>query len=540
VPGIRSGPSHEQTGGEASRIHRPYAAGRGSVRLRVGAHTGAAVLLAAAACIAATSAAAQRTPTVIVNAAIVDGTGAPARPGAVRIHEGVITHAGDVAAAAGDRVIDGGGLVLAPGFIDNHSHHDRGLEAAPSALAAVSQGITTIVVGQDGGSPYPLADFFASFARAPAAVNIAAYAGHNTLRSRVLGRDFRRPATPAEIDSMVVLLRGELAAGALGLSTGLEYDPGIYSERGEVLALAREAAAHGARYISHMRSEDRALWDAVDELLEVGRLARLPVQISHAKLAMRSLWGEAPRLLALLDSARAAGTDVTLDVYPYTYWQSTLTVLFPDRDFEDRAAAEFALAELAPADGLLLGAFGPQPDYIGRTLADIAVLRGTDPAATLMALIREARAWEAGGGRGGESVIGTSMDERDVEALLRWPHASISSDGSLGGRHPRGFGTYPRVLGVYVRERGVLSLEEAVRRMTSQAAANVGISGRGFIAAGAAADLVLFDPGTVVDGATPESPQEISTGIESVWVAGELVWHAGAVTGALPGSVLRR
>jgi N-acyl-D-amino-acid deacylase len=486
---------------------------------------------------------AQESATVIRNAILVDGTGAPARAGAVRIIDGRIAEVGDVAITTSDRVVDARGLVLAPGFLDTHSHHDRGLGDEPAARAAVSQGITTIVVGQDGGSWHPVAQAVAAMDSMRFAVNVATYSGHNTLRRVVMGDDFRRPATAPEVDAMVALLRRDMEAGALGLSTGLEYDPGIYAETAEVVALAQEAARHGGRYISHLRSEDRALWDAVAELLEIGRLARIPVQHTHAKLAAKSLWGEAPRLLALLDSARAAGTDVTLDVYPYTFWQSTLTVLFPERDFEDRAAAEFALAELAPADGLRLTAFGPEPSYVGRTVSDIARLRGTDEATTLMALIREARAWTAsarGGGGAGEFVMGTSMHEADIEALLRWPHASISSDGGLQDRHPRGAGAFPRVLGEYVRERGVLSLEEAVRRMTSQAASNVGLQGRGVLAPGAAADLVLFDPATVVDRATVESPGEAAAGIEAVWVGGEVVWRAGAVTGALPGRMLRR
>jgi N-acyl-D-amino-acid deacylase len=516
---------------------RPRAAG-----IRTSASTAIAVLMACMP-LATTAPAlsAQASATVIRNALLVDGTGAPARAGAVRVAGGRITEVGDVVITTGDRVIDARGLVLAPGFIDTHSHHDRGLGDDPAARAAVSQGITTIIVGQDGGSWHPLAEAMASAASQRFAVNVATYSGHNTLRRVVMGDDFRRPATAAEVDAMVALLRQDMEAGALGLSTGLEYDPGIYAETAEVVALAREAARHGGRYISHLRSEDRALWDAVAELLEIGRLARIPVQHTHAKLAAKSLWGEAPRLLALLDSARAAGVDVTLDVYPYTFWQSTLTVLFPERDFEDRAAAEFALAELAPADGLRLTAFGPEPSYVGRTIAEIARLRDADEATTLMALIREARAWSASAGGGaGESVMGTSMHESDIEALLRWPHASVSSDGALRDRHPRGAGAFPRVLGEYVRERRVLSLEEAVRRMTSQAAANVGLQGRGVLAPGAAADLVLFDPATVADRATVASPGAAAVGIEAVWVGGEVVWQSGQATGALPGRMLRR
>jgi N-acyl-D-amino-acid deacylase len=335
-------------------------------------------------------------------------------------------------------------------------------------------------------------------------------------------------------------VKQEMRAGALGLSTGLEYDPGIYSSRAEVLDLARAVAPFGGRYISHVRSEDREFWKAIDELLTIGREARIPVQLSHLKLAMRSLWGQTDSLLRTLDRARAAGVDVTADVYPYTYWQSTLTVLFPERDFANRAAAEFALREVSTPEGLLLSRFAPDTTYVGKTVADIARLRGTDPATTLMALIRETQEAERAGRPSDESVIGTSMDERDVARLIAWPHANICSDGELAGRHPRGFGAFPRVLGRYVRERRVIDLAEAVRKMTSLSAAHVGIADRGRIAAGYFADLVLFDPGPVIDRATPTAPRETAEGIRTVWVNGEIVYDRGVTTARYPGRVIRR
>jgi N-acyl-D-amino-acid deacylase len=478
--------------------------------------------------------------TLITNATLIDGTGTPARRASVRVVGDRVEAVGELAPRAGERVVDAGGLVLAPGFVDTHSHADGDLFEHRDALAAVSQGITTVVVGQDGGSPFPLADFYARVEREPPTVNVAAYAGHGTLRERVMGDDFRRAARPAEVDSMRALLRAELAAGALGLSTGLEYDPGIYSAREEVVTLAEEASAAGGRYISHVRSEDRNFWAAVDELIAIGREARLPVQLSHAKLAMRSLWGQADSLVRVLDRARAAGVDVTADVYPYTYWQSTLTVLFPERNFDDRVAATFALTEVSTPAGLLLGRFDPDSSYVGKTVADVARLRGTDSVTTLIALIRESLDMAKRTGRETESVIGTSMEERDVERILQWPHANVCSDGGLAGRHPRGFGTYPRVLGRYVRERKVLALEDAVRKMTSLAAAHVGISGRGVVRPGAYADLVLFDPATVLDRATPTDPQAVSTGIAGVWVNGREVYRGGTVTEERPGRVLRR
>jgi len=479
---------------------------------------------------------------LIVNAVVIDGTGAPRRPAAVRLSGDHIAEVGALSPAPGETVVDAKGLVLAPGFIDTHSHGDRGLFEHADALAAVSQGISTIVVGQDGGSPWPLADFFGRLDRQPAAINVASYAGHGRIRGNVMGEDFRRPARPEEVARMRDLLAQEMKAGALGLSSGLEYDPGIFSARSEVLDLARVAAAAGGRYISHIRSEDRDFWDAIDEIVTIGREAKLPVQVSHIKLAMHSLWGQAGRLLKTLNDARAAGVDITADIYPYLYWQSTLTVLFPERDFENRKTAEFVLREISTPEDLLLGTFAPEPSYAGKTVAEIARLRGTDPPATLMALIKEALAFEAAHKDNDdvESVIGTSMSEPDLERLLAWPYSNICTDGELDGRHPRGFGTYPRVLGRYVRERKVVGLEEAVRKMTSLAARNVGLRDRGEVRPGAFADLVLFDPATVIDRATTRDPQAVSAGIQRVWVNGAVVYEAGKTTGRRPGRALRR
>jgi N-acyl-D-amino-acid deacylase len=481
--------------------------------------------------------------TLISNVTILDGSGGAPYVSSVRIEGDRIVAVGDEAAKDGDVwFIDGTGLALAPGFIDSHSHADGDLREHRDAIAAVSQGITTVVVGQDGGSPFPLKDFFQQLDSTPAAVNVAAYSGHNTLRAQVMGEDFRREATQVEIDSMKALLLADFDAGALGLSSGLEYDPGIFSSRKEVLDLAAAVGPEGGRYISHIRSEDRAFWDAIDEIITVGREAALPVQISHLKLAMRGLWGRADSLIALLDAARSRGIDITADIYPYTYWQSTLTVMFPERNFSDRAAAEFALREVAAPEGLLLGRYAPDPSYAGKTVAQIAALRGRDPAGTLMSLIADAEAYRARTPDAGdvESVIGTSMDEADVERLLAWPFASISTDGELAGRHPRGYGAFARVLGVYARERRVFGMAEAVRKMTALPAHNLGLLDRGVIRQGAAADLVLFDTLVVRDNATTDNPHGPASGISMVWVNGEVVYEKGAATGKFPGRGLRR
>jgi N-acyl-D-amino-acid deacylase len=477
---------------------------------------------------------------VLVGATVLDGTGAEPRPGNVRVEGDSIAGVEDGEPPAGYEVIDASGFTLAPGIIDTHSHGDDDLFEHRDALAAVSQGITTIVVGQDGGSPYPLAEFWKKLETTPVALNVASYAGHGTIREKVMGEDFRRAATPEEIEKMRQLLIEEMKAGALGLGAGLEYDPGIYSERSEVVALAREAASWGGRYISHLRSEDRFFWDAVDEILAIGRDAKLPVQISHTKLAMQNLWGETDRLLGLLDGARAEGIEVNADIYPYTYWQSTLTVLFPARNFEDRKEAEIAVRQVSTPEGLLIPRFKPEPSYEGKTLAEIAALRGTDPEQTLMDLIREAEAMKATGETDVESVIGTSMDEADVEKLMRWEHMSISTDGALDGSHPRGFGTYPRFFGRYVRERQVMTIPEAVRKTSSLPAAQMGFSNRGRIAPGFKADLMLFDPETILDRSTPSDPHAVSIGVDRVWVNGVLVFEDTKTTGRYPGHALKR
>ena len=484
---------------------------------------------------------------LVQGAMIVDGTGSPGFIGSLRVLDGLIE-----AVAAddgndtllpmnGESVHDGRALVLAPGFIDTHSHHDAGLVDEPTALAAVSQGITSIVAGQDGDSQYPIADFFAALEVAPTAVNVASYAGHGTLRRQVMGDDFRREATGVEVAAMQSLLETELANGVLGLSTGLEYDPGIYSSTDEVVALAMTAAANGSRYISHMRSEDRALHGAVEETIEIAERARLPVQISHFKLAARRLWGQAAEILARLDEARAGGLDITADVYPYEFWQSTMTVLFPERDFSDREAARYALEELVAPEGMLIVRYGPDPSLEGKTLAEISIERGTDPVTTYLDLIQVSQTAQADRARdGSESIVGTSMTFDGIATLMSWPHTNISSDGGLRGEHPRGFGAYPRVLGRYVREEGRLGLEEAIHKMSGLAAAHMGFSGRSTLSPGAPADLVLFDPATVIDRSTTAEPHLTSTGIERVWVAGTVVYEDGEVTGALPGKVLRR
>jgi N-acyl-D-amino-acid deacylase len=476
------------------------------------------------------------TSTLIVNASIVDGTGSPAQPGAVRIDGDRIVEVGALEPRRGEAVIDAGGRVLAPGFIDVHSHHEEGLFDMPDAAPVVSQGITTIIAGQDGSMTYPVRDLFERMEKLPVAVNVATFVGHGSLRLDAMGRDdYRRHATPEEVEKMRAGVLDGMAAGALGLATGLEYDPGIYSAPEEVIELARVAKEGGGRYISHIRSEDRDFWAAIDEIVNIGRVTGIPVQVTHMKLAMKDWWGQSARLLEILDKARAEGIEVTGDIYPYEYWHSDLTVLFPKRDFTNRKTAQFVLDHVTPADGIILTDYSPEPALVGKSLAEIAAAKGTDPALELMDLIARSR-----GENDRQSIMGRGMIEKDIDALIVWPHASICSDGSLDSLHPRGRGAFTKVLRTYVREKRLLSLEEAIRKMTGLSAANVGIAERGVIRPGAFADLVLFDPATVADRATFEDPKVLSVGIDRVWVNGQAVWQDGKATGARPGRGVRR
>jgi N-acyl-D-amino-acid deacylase len=492
---------------------------------------------ALAACVsyALISAAAAQQPasTLIRGVAIIDGSGSPARVGDVRIVGDRIIEFGQITSTSADVVIEARGFSLAPGFIDSHSHHDHGMESARDALPMVSQGVTTIVVGQDGAGR-GLDSLFRRLDAQPAAVNIASYAGHGCIRAAVLGNDFRRAAIADEIDRMKALLRDEMNAGALGLSTGLEYDPGIYSTPDEVLALARVAFAMGGRYISHIRSEDRDLWKAIDEVITIGRVTGIPVQVSHIKLSMSDLWGQANRVIRVLDMARASGVQITADVYPYTHWQSNLGVFYPARNFADRAETEFVLSHLTPADEIIFSdGFPGHSEYAGKTLVQIARMRMASTVQTMMDLLAENGGPDA-------TIVAKGMSDVDVEMLIRWPFANVGSDGFSTGAHPRGWGSFARVLGPFVRVKRLFSLEEAVRKMSGLTASTLGLTNRGLIKPGYFADLVLFDQETVSDRSTFEMPQAQAVGVWTVWVNGQIVFDRGITTGRYPGRPLRR
>lgn len=477
---------------------------------------------------------------IIRKAMVYDGSGNAPRQTDVGIRGDSIATVGDLSQAEGAEVVDAAGLALAPGFMDAHSHHDRSLLSNPEGLALVSQGITTIVVGQDGFSHLPLKNFFKRIADTAIAVNLASYSGHNTLREIVLGTDFQREATADEVDSMKTLLIEDMNAGALGLSTGLEYDPGIYSSKKEVLELASVLPQYQGRYISHIRSEDRYFWDAIDEVLVIGRETKIPVQISHIKLAMRNLWGRADSTLQILKNARAAGVDVTADIYPYAYWSSTIRVLFPKRNFTDVQEAELILKEVTSAEGIILGQYAPNPEYEGKSLAYAAAVEKLSPANMLIELIGRLDACEKIQEDCGGSIVATSMEEEDIKTLMSWEYTGICSDGTSLGRHPRGFGAFTRVLSKYVREEKIFSMEEGISRMTHLTAKNLGIKKRGLIKEGYYADLVLFDTAKIADQSTIAEPQKISEGVQYVWVNGKMVFEKGEATKLYPGRVLKR
>ncbi len=479
---------------------------------------------------------------LITNVRVIDGTGIPARDAAVRIMDDKILEVGHLTPYPDETVIDGGGKVLTPGFIDTHSHLDGSTERFPEALAALNQGVTTIISGQDGYGSW-VDSIHAQLKRNPIAINVATYTGQTALRELSMGGEdqLERTATQEEIEDMKLLLRSELKKGSLGLSTGLEYAGAYFSTHDEVLQLAKVAAEEKGRYISHLRSEDIALEAAMEEILEIGRVAKLPVQISHFKIALKDDWGSAPTLLAWLEAARSQGIDITADCYPYVYWNSTLKVLFPKTDYTNPVSAQYAVDHTFDPTQSIVPKFAANPEYAGKTISEIAEMRQETPAQTLMGLIAEADAFEKSHpeATGIEGILGKSMSEDDVANIIAWTHTNICSDGSNGG-HPRGYGSFTRVLGLYVRDMKIMSLETAIQKMTGLAAAHTGISNRGILAPGYSADLVLLDPETVKDNSTVQNSKALSDGILKVWVNGICVYDNKKFTQKYPGRFIGR
>jgi N-acyl-D-amino-acid deacylase len=493
---------------------------------------------------------------------VYDGTGAPGFPAdlAVRGDRIVAVSREPIDPALAAVVIDARGRVVAPGFIDSHAHVE-GLASRPLAESFTRQGVTTVVYAPDGGMPsWPLSLTIDALAESGHTPNVAYFAGHNTIRSRVMGSADRAP-TAGELDRMKAMVAQAMEEGAVGLSTGLRYVPGIYSTTEEVIELARVAAAHGGFYSSHVRDEGEGVVDAVREVIRIADEAGIPAQVSHHKIMGQPQWGRSEVTVALVDSARRAGLDVTIDQYAYTATSTSTAVLFPAwalagggdslRARLDQPATRARIEEgiratiLEERGGgdlrrIQLARVSFHPEWNGWTFADIAEERGEAP--TMEFAIRLAIEIQR---QGGASGVWHVVDETDLRRIMRYEWTMISSDGGIGvpgdgHPHPRTYGAFARVLGHYVREEGVLGLEEAIRKMTSLPAWRLGVPDRGRIAVGASADIVVFDRDTIIDHATFADPHRFATGVDHVLVNGVPVLRDGSLTGERPGRVLRR
>lgn len=461
----------------------------------------------------------------------MDGSGsAPFLTTAVLIRGDRIAAVGPRSIPPGATIIDGEGLTLAPGFIDIHNHSGSGLERDPSATTQVSQGITTLVLGQDGGSAFPVADYLRKLEMEPVAVNVLTFVGHATVRAKAMNEETGRAATPHEIAAMVTMVDAAMREGAFGLSTGLEYEAAKKATTEEIIELARAAAPHDGIYMSHIRDEAQLTFPSIEEALLIGREAGVPVEISHIKMGSKSVWGRAADAVQLIEQARALGLDVTADAYPYEAWHSTIRVIVPSGRHDDPNDVSEAIDETGGADRIMIVNCEAHRDYEFKTLQEIAAAQQTSPTDVYMQIVRD----------GGATVVARSMKDDDIRVFYSQPWVMVGSDGGIGLRHPRGAGSFPRVLGRFVRERQWLTLEEAVRKMTSLPASRLRLADRGLVKAGMKADLVLFDASRVIDRATFEKPQEIAEGIARVFVNGAEVWRDGAVTGEKPGRPIRR
>lgn len=530
----------------------------------------------------------HRFDTVITGGLVLDGSGNPSFRADIGIADGRIVAVGSLPAATADQVIDASGRVVAPGFIDIHSHADEvnrtGLRDADprrrSAPNLVTQGITTVVVNQDGRSPWPIREQRAAIERLRTGPNAILLVGHGAIRRQVMGDDFRRPATPAEVDQMRTLVRQALDEGAFGMSAGLEYVPGRWSTTDEVAALVGEIVPYRGVYISHERSEGSdPMWywpsqhepdpptliDAVRETIEIGERTGAVVVASHIKAKGAHYWGTGQKVIQMIEEARARGVQVYADQYPYdTSGSDGSTVLIPDWVFEGagRGAAdlrprlEAVLADDARAAALrediahevrrrggeekIVVFDYPDSAYVGKTLAELSAERGVEPVDMAIALQLEGYPDRRGGAR----IRGFSMSEQDIEAYAAKPWVATATDGGITlpadgpGTHARFYGTFPRKIRHYALDRGVISLEHAVRSATSLPAQILGLDDRGSIREGMAADIVVFDVERIRDTATFFEPHQYAQGIDFVLVNGELVVDRGQPTGALPGVII--
>lgn len=504
---------------------------------------------------------AQQFDLLITGGTVIDGTGAARYRADVAVQGDRIVRVSrdPIPRSSAAQVLDASGKVVAPGFIDLHTHIEE-LTEMPAAESKLRQGVTTSVGGPDGGGPWPLGVYLDSLREIQLGMNVAYLVGHNTVRAEVMGMANRAP-TAEELERMRAMVAQAMREGAFGISTGLKYPPGAFSKVDEVVALSRVAAEFGGIYTTHLREEGLELLESVAEAIQIGRDARIPVVLTHHKVVGQPMWGASTRTLAMVDSARAAGVDVMIDQYPYTASQTGIAILVPtwalaggDTAFVRRARSpelrDTIIREIVynirtdrGGGDLRRVQFSRvrwMPELEGKTLHDWAVQRGLEPTFENGAeLVIEAVA------RGGATGIYHIIDEGDLERIMRHPQTMIASDGALarpgqGHPHPRAYGTFPRVLGTYVREKGVLSLEVAIHKMTGMPAARLGLDDRGQIEEGKIADLVVFDPATVADRATFEEPHQYPAGIEQVIVNGVSVVRDGRLTDARPGRVLTR
>ncbi|MCE2902033.1 MAG: N-acyl-D-amino-acid deacylase family protein [Gemmatimonas sp.] len=497
---------------------------------------------------------------LLAGGTVIDGTGAPGRRADVGIRgDRIVAVAPSLPRAGATRVIDATGRIVAPGFIDLHAHLEPLLQL-PLMESALRQGVTLAVGGPDGGSPLPLAPYLDSVRTTTPGINVAYLVGHNDIRRAVLGMADRAPSA-AELARMQQLVAVAMGQGAFGLSTGLLYLPGTYSNVEEVIALARVASDSGGIYTSHLRKEGLGLLDGVGEALEIGRRAKIPVVLTHHKAVGRQMWGKSVVTLAMVDSARKAGTDVMIDQYPYTATHTNLGVLVPSwamagGNAEFRTRLENPALKDSIVRGIIFNILNDRgggdlarvqfsrvswdTSLEGKTLKDWAVRRNLAPTPENGAqLVLEAML------KGGANAIYHVLDEGDVRRIMTSPYTMIASDGRLsrpgdGHPHPRAYGTFPRVLGEYVRTQKLLTLETAIHKMTQMPATRLGLRDRGVLRDGAMADVVVFDAATVKDQATFTEPHQYPAGIGTVIVNGTVAVASGKATGVRAGQVLTR
>jgi len=472
---------------------------------------------------------------------------------------------GDLSGLRADQRIAVDGLSVVPGFVDIHSHAVRGTREAsglfthPDAENYIRQGVTTVIGGPDGGSELSIGKLLSDFENTPASINFGTFIGHNTVRKAVMGREDRAP-TAAELNAMKQLVKSAMEDGAFGLSSGLKYIPGAYSETGEVIELAKEAGAYGGIYISHMREEGLDLIKSVKETIRIGEEADLPAQITHHKAMGVEMWGASVETLALVDAANARGVDVSSDQYPYAASSTGISVLFPAWSLA--GTSEVQLARLRDPEtrarvkegvvfNLIHDRGGDDPSRVaiancewdvslnGKNFAEVLEERGQpvnmDAAAELAMEIQE---------NGGCFGVFHAMSEEDVAGIMQHPRTMIASDGGIhvpgeGVPHPRNYGTFARVLAYYVRDTQTLSMGEAIYKMSKMPAQRIGLADRGRLQVGAMADIAVMDLDMVQDHASFDEPHQYATGVQHVLVNGEFVLKNGQVTGKRPGRSLR-